>query len=73
MEAYYIPFGYGARVCLGKVFANAEVKLLTTAVVLNFELSRDELSDTNDASMVQMGTQNALPLGLKCEIHFQRV
>jgi hypothetical protein len=34
MERFYMPFGYGARVCLGKVFAIVEVKLLVACLLL---------------------------------------
>lgn len=69
MDAHYMPFGYGARTCLGKAFADVQVKLLVAAVILNFEL----FPVSKEADMVQMGTQNALPVGLKCELRFARL
>jgi cytochrome P450 len=73
MEAHHIPFGYGARLCLGQSFANAEIKLFVACLVLKFKIREDRTSATNAASMAQLGTQNALPRGLRCDISFRRI
>lgn len=73
MESCYIPFGYGARLCLGKAFAVAEIKLLLAALLLNFDIHENEQSSTNASTMSQLGTENALPRGLRCDVLFRRL
>jgi cytochrome P450 len=73
MERFYMPFGYGARVCLGKAFATVEVKLLVACLILHYSISEDPSSSTNIKSMAQLGTQDALPKGLRCDLKVQRV
>lgn len=73
MEKLYMPFGYGARVCLGKAFATVEVKLLVACLLLEYSISEDPSSLTNIKSMVQLGTQDAWPTGLRCDLKVQRV
>lgn len=68
-----MPFGYGARLCLGKAFALAEIKLLVAGLIMEFEMCEDPDSPTTDWSMKQLGTQNALPRGLRCDISFRRL
>lgn len=68
MQAHYIPFGYGARVCLGKPFATLEVKLLVAFLLLRFSTSQEPEGRTNVESMKQVGTQDALPQGLCCNV-----
>ncbi|KID59945.1 uncharacterized protein G6M90_00g081010 [Metarhizium brunneum] len=68
MESCYMPFGYGARLCLGKAFALAEIKIMMACLLLRFQLSEDAQSLTNAQTMTQLGTQNALPRGLRCDI-----
>ncbi|KAG6008110.1 hypothetical protein E4U21_004992 [Claviceps maximensis] len=71
MEACYMPFGYGARVCVGKAFAIAEIKLLTAGIVMEFDFCTDPMSTTTDWNMEQLGTQNAMPRGQRCELRFR--
>lgn len=73
METCYIPFGYGARVCLGKAFATVEVKLLVACLLSRYRISEDESSPTNADSMKQLGTQDALPKGLRCDLRVERL
>lgn len=63
-----MPFGYGARLCLGRAFAVAEIKILMAYMLLQFEFRGDLNSSTDKESMKQLGTQNALPRGLRCDI-----
>lgn len=73
MESCYMPFGYGARLCLGKAFAVAEIKLLIAGIVREFGLCEDPHSATTRASMEQLGTQNAVPRGRRCDIGFRQL
>lgn len=68
MQAHYIPFGYGARLCLGKPFATLEVKLLVAFLLLRFSISEESAGRTNVETMEQLGTQDALPKGLCCDV-----
>jgi cytochrome P450 len=68
MQAHYIPFGYGARLCLGRSFATLEVKLLVTFLLLRYSISEEPGGQTNVESMKQLGTQDALPKGLCCNV-----
>ncbi|KAG6034701.1 hypothetical protein E4U41_006436 [Claviceps citrina] len=71
MESCFMPFGYGARLCLGKAFAQAETKLLIAGIVMDFDFCEDPLSETTDWSMEQLGTQNAMPRGRRCDLSFR--
>jgi len=73
MEKFYMPFGYGARLCLGKAFATVEVKLLVGCLLLRYSISKDPVSLTDTQSMRQLGTQDGLPKGLRCDLKVQRV
>lgn len=73
MESCYMPFGYGARLCLGKAFAVAEIKLLIAGIVMEFGLSDDPQSATTGWTMQQLGTQNAMPRGRRCDIKFRQL
>ncbi|EFY89552.1 Cytochrome P450 family protein [Metarhizium acridum CQMa 102] len=73
MESCYMPFGYGARLCLGKAFAVAEIKLLIAGIVMEFGLWDDPQSPTTDRSMEQLGTQNAMPRGQRCDLSFRQL
>jgi cytochrome P450 len=67
MEASFIPFGYGARLCLGKAFATLEIKLFIACLFLRYSTSIDE-SVTTEESMQQSGTHDALPKELRCQL-----
>ncbi|KAM3517790.1 hypothetical protein NHJ13051_008690 [Beauveria bassiana] len=73
METFYMPFGYGARVCLGRNFANVEVKLAVAFLLSRYRISEDPASVTNGKSMEQLGTLDALPRGMRCDLLVQRV
>ncbi|KAF2132437.1 cytochrome P450 family protein [Dothidotthia symphoricarpi CBS 119687] len=71
MQAHYIPFGYGARRCLGEHFATLEVKLLVAFLLLRYSISEEPAGRTNVETMKQLGTQDALPKGLCCDVLVQ--
>lgn len=73
MDKHYMPFGYGARFCLGSNFALVQIKILVALTVLQVELRQDANSPTDYRSMSQLDTQNALPRGLRCDIAVRRV
>ena len=68
MQAHYIPFGYGTRLCLGKPFATLEVKLLVAFLLLRYSIHEEPAGRTNVETMKQLGTQDALPKGLCCDV-----
>ena len=73
MKGSYMPFGQGARVCLGIPFALVQMKLLIAFLLLEFEFHEDKTSVTDMWSMRQLGTQSALPKGLRCDLDVQLV
>ena len=73
MQSCYIPFGYGARLCLGKPFAQASIKHFVAGILMQFEVCIDPRSGTTSRTMVQLGTQNALPRGRRCELLLKRL
>ncbi|KAI9879414.1 MAG: hypothetical protein M1830_008545 [Pleopsidium flavum] len=68
MERSFAPFGYGARSCMGKAFATMEIKLLTSALHLQYSTRVDPDSATTADSMRQTGTMDSLPRGLRCDL-----
>ncbi|KAL4793743.1 cytochrome P450 [Aspergillus venezuelensis] len=69
MESHLQPFGYGARLCLGKPLATLELKLLLAGIYLRFETRVP--SSTTEESMLQSSTHDAVPRGLRCDIEFR--
>ena len=67
MERSFIPFGYGARMCLGKALATMEIKLLVACLCLRYDIGVDCNSMTPEA-MWQTGTMDSVPHGLKCDL-----
>lgn len=68
MEACYMPFGKGTRVCIGRALATVQIKMLVGAFLLRYRLEVDPESKTNEATMRQLSTQDALPWGLRCDL-----
>lgn len=68
-----MPFGQRARVCLGIPFASVQMKLLIAFLLLEFEFHEDKGSATDVWSMRQLGTQSALPQGLRCDLFVRLV
>lgn len=73
MDKHYIPFGYGARFCLGSTFALVQIKTLVTFIMLRFQIRQDPNSSTDRHSMDQLDTQNALPRGLRCDLAIREI
>ncbi|KAF5570389.1 cytochrome P450 monooxygenase monooxygenase [Fusarium phyllophilum] len=67
LERSFIPFGYGARLCLGKAFANLQIKMFMAAIYSKYNTGLEIAGQTMD----QWGTQDALPKGLKCRLRFE--
>lgn len=70
-EAYLIPFGHGARICLGKALATLEIKVLIAHIYLRYNTTMG-ISMTPE-SMRQCSTHDAVPKGLKCVVRFQKI
>lgn len=63
-----MPFGQGTRVCIGRALATVQVKMLVGALLLRYRLEVDKESKTNETTMRQISTQDALPWGLRCDL-----
>lgn len=70
MERSFIPFGYGARMCLGKAFATMEIMLLVACLCLRYDIALDSSTMTPQA-MWQTGTMDSVPYGLRCDLILQ--
>ena len=70
-DAQLIPFGHGARICLGKALATMEIKLFVAALYRKYETIKT--SSLSAESMRQCSTHDAVPEGLKCMVRFQLV
>ncbi|KNG90869.1 hypothetical protein ANOM_000942 [Aspergillus nomiae NRRL 13137] len=68
LERHIIPFGYGARICLGKPLATLEIKLLIAGIFLQYRTI--PAPSCLAESMRQSSTHDAVPWGLKCELEF---
>lgn len=67
MEYSFVPFGHGARVCIGQHLAMMEIRLLTASIYHRFTTT---LGGTcTDYEMHQLGTLAAVPRGLRCELY----
>lgn len=69
-DAQLIPFGHGARICLGKALATMEIKLLIARLYLKYETVMT--ASTSAESMKQYSTHDAVPKALECVVRFQR-
>jgi cytochrome P450 len=71
LERYYLPFGYGARICIGKALALMEMKLLITFILLKYRVDvPPEMGDAVTGPMRQSGSMDAVPIGMKCDLTF---
>jgi cytochrome P450 len=68
-DAQLIPFGYGARICLGKALATMELKLLMARLYRSYETVMT--ASSSPEAMWQSSTHDAVPRGLKCVVKFQ--
>ena len=71
LERSLIPFGYGARICAGKLFATMEIKLLIARLCTQYTMQVDPFSKTTQQSMKQCATHDSAPRGLRCDISFR--
>jgi cytochrome P450 len=71
MELSFVPFGHGARICIGQHLATMEIRLLVSSIYMRFST---KLSETcTDDSMKQLGALAAVPKGLRCELFVEEV
>ncbi|EEP79350.1 predicted protein [Uncinocarpus reesii 1704] len=74
MENSFIPFGYGARICLGKALGIMELKMLAAFLLLRYEIATTpEMGDGKSGPMWQCGSIEAVPIGLKGEMIFTKL
>lgn len=69
MEYSWVPFGYGARICIGQHLAMMEMRLLVSSIYRTYGTSLGE--ETSDESMHQLGTLAAVPRALRCELYMR--
>ncbi|KAF4455971.1 cytochrome p450 family protein [Fusarium austroafricanum] len=67
LERSFVPFGYGARLCLGKAFANLQIKMFVAGIYSMYNTRLEVPGRVMD----QWGTQDALPKELKCRLRFE--
>ncbi|KAK4499669.1 hypothetical protein PRZ48_010187 [Zasmidium cellare] len=70
LEYSFVPFGHGARVCIGQHLAMMEIRLLIATIYRAYETRLGETA--TDYEMHQLGTLAAVPRGLRCELHVDR-
>ena len=73
MERSFFVFGYGARRCIGEAYGTMQVKSLIGSLCLQYQTELDRDSATTPEGMWQSGTMDAVPIGLRCDIHFQPI
>ncbi len=67
----YIPFSRGPRSCIGIHLAYMEMKLLTAAILMSWEIGLGE--GTTDASMSVMDHGVYIPKAGRCDLTFKRI
>jgi len=67
MEYSFVPFGHGARKCIGLHLASMEMRLLLTSIYRRFSTKLSETS--TDESMEMLSALAAVPRGLRCELY----
>ncbi|WEW56450.1 hypothetical protein PRK78_001893 [Emydomyces testavorans] len=74
MENSFIPFGYGARICLEKALGIMELKMVAAFLLLTYEIeTTPEMGDGKTGLMWQCGSIEAAPIELKGEMIFTRM
>jgi cytochrome P450 len=64
----FAPFGYGSRICLGRFFAELQIKILTAGLCLKYHLRIGHDLIVMEKTMRQTGTMDAVPVGLRCDL-----
>ncbi|KAN0069148.1 Cytochrome P450 [Elaphomyces granulatus] len=64
----FAPFGYGSRICIGRFFAELQIKILTTGLCLKYHLRIGHDLIVMEKTMRQTGTMDAVPVGLRCDL-----
>jgi cytochrome P450 len=62
--AAFMPFGGGARACLGRGFAYAEAHVLLAALLCEFDMAPVEGHIPQEVGLVTLTSANGLPVGL---------
>jgi cytochrome P450 len=72
MEHSFIPFGCGARICLGKALGLMELKVMIAHLLLRFKFEPvREMGNGKTGPLWQSGTIEAVPIGLRCDIVYK--
>lgn len=69
MNESYIPYGYGARICLGKAFVVVQMELVIACLRIEYCIKVDAISRTIEGFMKQAGTLDTVPSGLRCDLY----
>ncbi|KEF60630.1 uncharacterized protein A1O9_02191 [Exophiala aquamarina CBS 119918] len=69
-KALYMPFSSGTRACLGKNLAMMELKLITSTLIKQFDVSL--APDTTEGSMFVLDHFLAIPKSGKCNLIFTK-
>ena len=69
MNAHWMPFGSGIRICGGMAFAQQDIRIALATFARNFDVTAP-LDETNDRTMEVRDAFVSFPAAMRCKLQF---